>query len=308
MKVSLLSLDSLLVVSDEWNHRVCSTVQTYPSTLLWEAFTAPAAVSSSTWATVLLSTLSDTKTDMTVRAGRGEVSRQTPHKHRTPAFRNFHLVCTNTDMHWMHVLVVQCMLGHSEWWTVSVCDQLWSVIHLFMQPAVVHECGKLWHSCVYCCGLQKGSFGSDWVTVWRSCSLEKTGTPIDEDNFNFGCLHTSGTSRPHCPICAGCDTQSATDQCRHSLIKGSSQKIGLFRPEGQKCQDPERAEIAGDANWGGVKETFVLFWASIVHTDPAPLQLLNQCCRTDAHEMLHGIEPSLIQVILSRCSLVPFDL
>lgn len=105
-----------------------------------------------------------------VRAGRGEVSRQTPHKHRAPAFCNFHLVCTNTDMHWMHVLVLQCMLGHSGWWTVSVCDQLWSVIHLFMQPAVVHECGKLWHSCVYCCGLQKGSFG--WVTVWRPCSLE----------------------------------------------------------------------------------------------------------------------------------------
>lgn len=139
--------------------RVYSTVQTYPSALLWKAFAAPAAVSSSTLATVLLSTLSDTKTDMIVRAGRGEVSRQTPHKHRTPAFRNVHLVCTNTDMHWMHVLVLQCMLGHCGWRTVSVCDQLWSVIHLFMQPAVAHERGELWHSCIYCCGLQKGSFG-----------------------------------------------------------------------------------------------------------------------------------------------------
>lgn len=69
-----------------------------------------------------------------------------PAKHRTPAFRNFHLVCINTDMDWTHLLVLQCMLGHSGGellYTVSVGDQLRSVIHVFMQHAVVHECGKL---------------------------------------------------------------------------------------------------------------------------------------------------------------------
>lgn len=53
------------------------TAQTYPRTLLWETFAAPAAVSSSTGATVFLPTLSDTKRDMIVRTGRA----QTSHKH-----------------------------------------------------------------------------------------------------------------------------------------------------------------------------------------------------------------------------------
>lgn len=70
---------SLLVVQHRWKDRVYSTfplktAQTYPRTLLWETFAAPAAVSSSTGAAVLLPTLSDTKTDMIVRAGRVEVS------------------------------------------------------------------------------------------------------------------------------------------------------------------------------------------------------------------------------------------
>lgn len=203
------------------------------------------------------------------------------------------------------------MHGGTQW--VVNCKCVWPTVVRY--PLVYAACcgAWVWKIVTLLCILlwfaeRKLWMWPHWVTVWRPCSLEKTGTPIDEDNFNFGCPHTSGSSRPHCPICAGDDTQSATDQCRHSLIKESSQKIGLSQPEGQKCQDPERAEIAVDANWGGVKETFVLFWASSVHTDPDALQLLYQCCRTDAHEMFHGIEPSVIQVILSRCSLVPFYL
>lgn len=41
-------------------------------------------------------------------------------------------------MDWTHLLVLQCMLGHSGGellYTVSVGDQLWSVIHL---------CSMLW--------------------------------------------------------------------------------------------------------------------------------------------------------------------
>lgn len=129
--------------------------RTYPSTLLWETFTAPAAVSSSTGATVLLSTLSDTKTDTVVRAGRAEVSVK---RHINTDLQHYAASTWFVQTQICTGCICLCCgacwdtVGGKLLYTVRVCDQLcfcilWSVIHLFMQHAVVHECGKLWNLC-----------------------------------------------------------------------------------------------------------------------------------------------------------------
>lgn len=157
----------------------CKTFpMTYPSTLLWEAFTAPAAVSSSTGAAVLLPTLSDTKADMTVRAGKRRIITLLQHFATSTVgwYKRRHAPGSRAR---------PAVGGELSYASVCVCE-VCSVIHLFTQRGVVHESGKPWRYCVSCCGARDGRLRCGCTESQRiNASLEKRPGP-NKDNFPLG--------------------------------------------------------------------------------------------------------------------------